>query len=59
MDILGELNTAMRDADACYRITFQAPPADRRNEYHELRVQVDKPGAQVRTTAGYYANVQH
>ena len=59
MDILGELNTAIRDADACYRITFQAPPADRRNEYHELRVQVNRPGAQVRTTAGYYANVQH
>jgi VWFA-related protein len=59
MDILGELNTAVRDANACYRITFQAPPADRRNEYHELRVQVDKPGARVRTTAGYYANVQH
>jgi len=58
MDILGELNTAMRDADACYRLTFEAPPADRRDEYHELRLQVDKPGAQVRTTAGYYANVQ-
>jgi hypothetical protein len=58
MDILGELNTAMRDASACYRLTFEAPPADRRNEYHELRLQVDKPGAQVRTTAGYYANVQ-
>jgi len=58
MDILGELNTAMRDANACYRLTFEAPPADRRDEYHELRLQVDKPGAQVRTTAGYYANVQ-
>jgi VWFA-related protein len=58
MDILGELNTAMRDANACYRLTFEAPPADRRNEYHELRLQVDKPGALVRTTAGYYANVQ-
>jgi VWFA-related protein len=58
MDILGELNTAMRDADACYRLTFEAPTADRRDEYHELRLQVDKPGAQVRTTAGYYANVQ-
>ena len=58
MDILGELNTAMRDADACYRLTFEAPPADRRNEYHDLHLQVDKPVAQVRTTAGYYANVQ-
>jgi VWFA-related protein len=59
MDILGELNTAMRDANACYQVTFETPPADRRNEYHELHLQVDKPGVQVRTTAGYYANVQH
>jgi VWFA-related protein len=59
MDILGELNTAMRDANACYQLTFDAPPADRHNEYHELHLQVDKPGAQVRTTAGYYANIQH
>jgi VWFA-related protein len=58
MDILGELNTAMRDANACYRITFEARAADRRDEYHELRLQVDKPGEQIRTTAGYYANVQ-
>jgi VWFA-related protein len=58
MDILGELNTAMRDASACYELTFETPPADRRNEYHELHLQVNKPGAQVRTTAGYYANVQ-
>jgi len=48
----------MRDADACYRLTFEAPPADRRNEYHDLHLQVDKPSPQVRTTAGYYANVQ-
>jgi VWFA-related protein len=59
MDILGELNTATRDADTCYRLTFAAPPADRRDEYHELHLQVDKPGAQIRTTTGYYANVQH
>jgi VWFA-related protein len=59
MDILGDINTAIRDANTCYRLTFEAPPADRRNEYHELRLQVDKPGAIVRTTAGYYTNVQH
>lgn len=59
MDILGDINTAIRDANACYSLTFEAPPADRRNEYHDLRLQVDKPGAIVRTTVGYYANVQH
>ncbi len=49
---------AIRDANACYTITFEAPPIDRPNEYHDLRLQVDKPSAVVRTTAGYYSNVQ-
>ena len=57
MDILGEINTAIRDAEGWYSITFEAPVPDRRNEYHGLQVKVDKPGV-VRTTAGYYANVQ-
>jgi VWFA-related protein len=59
MDILGEINTAIRDANAYYKLTFEAPTADRRNEYHDLRLQVDKPSATARTTTGYYANAQH
>jgi len=59
MDIKGEINNAVRDANAYYTLTFDAPPADRINEYHELHLQVVKPDATVRTTTGYYANVQH
>jgi VWFA-related protein len=59
MDILGEINTAVRDANAYYTLTFEAPPADHADEYHDLHLQVDKPGVTVRTTAGYYANVPH
>jgi VWFA-related protein len=55
-DITGEINTAVRDANASYELTFTAPPGDRPDEYHALQVQVDKPGAQVRTSAGYYAH---
>ncbi len=40
-DVVGGINTAMRDAGAFYELTFEAPPADRNNEYHELRVQTD------------------
>ena len=58
-DIKGGLNNAIRDANAYYTITFEAPPIDRKNEYHDLRLQVDKPGGLVRTTTGYYSNVQH
>jgi hypothetical protein len=39
-------------------VTVAAPPADRANEYHDLQLQVDKPGTTVRTTTGYYANTQ-
>jgi hypothetical protein len=59
MDILGEINAVIRDADAWYSITFEAPVPDRRNEYHGLQLQVDKPGVVARTTTGYYANVQN
>ncbi|HEY1903685.1 MAG TPA: VWA domain-containing protein [Terracidiphilus sp.] len=59
IDVLGAINTAVRDANAYYTLTFEAPSADRVDEYHDLHLQVDKPGVAVRTTAGYYANVQH
>lgn len=58
MDVKGELEKAARDANSYYTITFEAQPADRPDEYHDLHLEVDKPGAIVRTTSGYYANVQ-
>jgi len=54
-DTLGDINAALRDAGAYYELTFEAPAADRTNEYHKLDVRVDSPNAQVRTNAGYYA----
>jgi VWFA-related protein len=58
MDIKGEINDAIRDATAYYTLTFEAPTPDRPNEYHDLHLQLDKPGVTVRTTSGYYANTQ-
>jgi VWFA-related protein len=57
-DIKGGINNAIRDANECYSISFEPPPIDKPNEYHDLRLQVDKPGTIVRTTAGYYSNLQ-
>jgi hypothetical protein len=37
-----------------YTITFTAPTAVRADEYHELKVQVARPGVTVRTNSGYY-----
>lgn len=57
-DITSELNSAVRDANASYELTFAAAPGDHADEFHSLQVQVDKPGALVRTSAGYYAHTQ-
>jgi VWFA-related protein len=54
-DITGDLNIAVRDANAGYDLTFEAARGDRPSEYHALQVQVNKPGVKVRTVAGYYA----
>jgi len=57
-DITGDLNIAVRDANAGYDLTFAAAPGDRPNEYHALQVQVDKPDVKARTVSGYYARPQ-
>ncbi len=54
MDIAGELNNAMRDANSYYTLTFESAPSDDPGDYHGLLVQVDKPDVTVRTTTGYY-----
>lgn len=54
-DVVGGINAALRNAGAFYELSFQAPPGDRNNEYHELRVQIDKPNVKARTHAFYYA----
>lgn len=57
-DILGELNTAVRDAGASYELTFEAAPGDHADEYHALQVKVDQPNVTVHTASGYYAHQQ-
>ena len=53
-DLKGQLNTIVQDAGAYYTISFNPPRADRANEYHDLKVVVDKPGLTARTDTGYY-----
>jgi VWFA-related protein len=47
--------SCLLDAKAYYTISFDAPPADHPNEFHNIEVRVDKPGLKVRTRTGYYA----
>jgi VWFA-related protein len=53
-DIAGQIDRCIQDAGAYYAISFNPPPADKANEYHDLKVEVDKPGLSARTNTGYY-----
>lgn len=53
-DLAGQISRCIDDANAFYRISFNPPRAETPDEYHELRVQVNKPGVTVRTNTGYY-----
>ena len=57
-DILTGINTAVRDADSYYELTFAAPATDNPNEYHELQVRTDKPDVTALTNTLYYARPQ-
>jgi VWFA-related protein len=53
-DITAQITACVQDATAFYTISFNPPPADKANEYHDLKVEVDKPGLTARTNTGYY-----
>jgi VWFA-related protein len=53
-DLVTQINQCIDDANSFYRISFDPPAAQREDEYHDLRVQVGRPGLTVRTNTGYY-----
>jgi VWFA-related protein len=53
-DIVQQIESCVRDADTFYTLTFDPSHADAPNEYHDLKVLVDKPGLTARTNTGYY-----
>jgi VWFA-related protein len=54
-DIAGQIAACVGDIGTYYTLIFGVAPAAEANEYHELKVQVDKPGLSGRTTSGYYS----
>src|SRR5580704_13076585 len=54
-DIASQLQECIADAGAYYEISFDPTTTDRPNEYHQLEVQVAKPGLTARTRHGYYS----
>jgi VWFA-related protein len=54
-DVAALLGKCLQDTEAYYELSFVPAPADRRDEYHGLGIQVAKPGLTARTRTGYYA----
>jgi VWFA-related protein len=53
-DLAGSVKECLQDSDSFYSLSFETPPADGPNQYHELKVRLDKPGLTARTATGYY-----
>ena len=53
-DLVSEMESCVREASVFYTLSFDPSPADHPEEYHELKVQIDKQGLTARTNTGYY-----
>lgn len=53
-DVKGQIDSCVAEIGEDYTLAFMPPPAAKRDEYHDLRVQVNRPGVTVRTITGYY-----
>jgi hypothetical protein len=54
-DLAELLQKCLSDTDAYYVISFEAPAAGQRDEYHHLEIRLAKPGLSARTRQNYYA----
>ena len=50
----GEVANCVAGIGTYYFLSFDALPANRMDEYHSLKIKVDKPGLTVHTRSGYY-----
>jgi VWFA-related protein len=53
-DLDRDIERCVADARSYYTLTFNPPHTYRMDEYHDLRVQVDRPALTVRAPTGYY-----
>jgi VWFA-related protein len=54
-DVAALLQECISDMAPYYEISFAPAPTDKRDDYHQLEIQVAKPGLTARTRQGYYA----
>jgi len=53
-DLAGQIGRCVQDATAFYTLSFDPPHVDHANEYHDLKIEFDKPGLTALTNTGYY-----
>ena len=53
-DLVQQIERSVQDAGYYYRISFDPLPADHPDEYHDLKVVVNRPGLKARAITGYY-----
>ncbi len=53
-DLVKQIEVCVRDANAFYTLSFNPAPAQHKDEYHDLKVKVSRPGLTARTNTGYY-----
>ncbi|HMG86860.1 MAG TPA: VWA domain-containing protein [Terracidiphilus sp.] len=54
LDVVKQIESCVQDAGPYYRISFDPFPAGHPNEYHDLKIVVNRPGLIGRTNTGYY-----
>jgi hypothetical protein len=53
-DLVSEINSCVAEGAAYYTLSFNPPLTDKFDEYHELKVEIARPGLTARTSMGYY-----
>jgi VWFA-related protein len=53
-DIADGIVSCLKDATAWYSISFDSPPTERVDEFHQVDVRTNRPGLTIRTSYGYY-----
>jgi VWFA-related protein len=54
-DVAGLLERSLDDTKGYYKLSFEAAPAEQKDVYHRIDVQVGQAGLTARTRTGYYA----
>lgn len=53
-DLPGDIQRCIDGASVFYRLSFDAPPAEKPDQYHSLEVKIDRANLKAFTSTGYY-----